>query len=69
MLRDAIGQRMVEVGLQLHPDKTTSGVLQGQQRRGTFTRCLVHVLGVYLPSSQGAEQTEGDQVSRPSSPR
>ena len=33
MLRAAIGQRMVDVGLRLHPDKTRI-VLQGQQQAG-----------------------------------
>ena len=31
MLRDAIGQRMVEVGLKLHPGQDPSCLLQGQQ--------------------------------------
>jgi RNA-directed DNA polymerase len=31
MVAQAIGDRMVEVGLRLHPDKTKDRVLQGRQ--------------------------------------
>ena len=60
MLRDAIGQRMVEVGLQLHPDKTRIVYCKDSNRRREVPQCLVHVLGVYFPSSQGAERAEGE---------
>src|SRR5664279_6607699 len=38
------------------------GLLQGQQSTRNARECLVHVLGVHLPSSASAEQTEGHQL-------
>src|SRR5439155_25886584 len=45
MLRDAIGQRMVEVGLTLHPDKTRVVYCKDSNRRGKFSNTSFTFLG------------------------
>jgi RNA-directed DNA polymerase len=45
MLWDAIGQRMVEVGLTLHPDKTRVVYCKDSNRRGTFDNISFTFLG------------------------
>ena len=45
MLRDAIGQRMVEVGLKLHPDKTRVVYCKDSNRRGKFDNISFTFLG------------------------
>ena len=45
MLRDAIGQRMVEVGLNLHPDKTRVVYCKDSNRRGKFSNTSFTFLG------------------------
>jgi RNA-directed DNA polymerase len=45
MLRDAIGQRMVEVGLNLHPDKTRVVYCKDSNRRGKFGNTSFTFLG------------------------
>jgi len=62
MLRKASGQRMVEVGLRLHPDKTRIVYGKDSNRPGGVPQRLVHVLGLYFPSSQGAECAKGSTL-------
>jgi len=45
MLRDAIGQRMVEVGLNLHPDKTRVVYCKDSNRRGDYDAISFTFLG------------------------
>ena len=45
MLRDAIGQRMVEVGLTLHPDKTRIVYCKDSNRRGEYEDVSFTFLG------------------------
>jgi len=45
MLRDAIGRRMVEVGLQLHPDKTRIVYCKDSNRRGEYPSVWFTFLG------------------------
>ena len=45
MLREAIGQRMVEVGLQLHPDKTRIVYCKDSNRRGEYPNVWFTFLG------------------------
>jgi RNA-directed DNA polymerase len=45
MLREAIGQRMVEVGLQLHPDKTRIVYCKDSNRRGEYPTVWFTFLG------------------------
>jgi RNA-directed DNA polymerase len=45
MLRDAIGQRMTEVGLTLHPDKTRVVYCKDSNRRGDFKNTSFTFLG------------------------
>ena len=67
MLRDAIGQRIVEVGLKLHPDKTRVVYCKDSNRRDSSEH-LVYVPGVHISSPARAEQAKRcDFIS--SSPR
>jgi len=45
MLRDAIGRRMVEVGLQLHPDKTRIVYCKDSNRQGEYPNVWFTFLG------------------------
>jgi RNA-directed DNA polymerase len=72
MLRDAIGQRMVEVGLQLHPDKTRIVHCQDSNRRDTHdeTRTTMSRSRSWgIPSVLGVRGTNGRiSISRPFNP-
>jgi Retron-type reverse transcriptase len=54
-VRAAIGQRMEEVGLKLHPAKTKIVYCKDANRRGGYRR--VRLPGAHVPSPPGAEQT------------
>jgi RNA-directed DNA polymerase len=54
MLRDAIGQRMVEVGLKLHPDKTRIAYCKDSNRRGKFDNISLRSWGThFVPGARG----------------
>ena len=52
----AIGDRMTEVGLALHPTKTRIVYCQDGQRRGAHRAHVVHVPGVHVPGARSAAQ-------------
>lgn len=62
VVADAIGERMEQVGVRLHPDKTRIVYCQDGSRRGSHEH-VVHVPRVYVPPAQGAEQ-EGAVLQR-----
>ena len=64
----AIGDRMVEVGLELHPDKTRIVYCKDGQRARCPRAHRVHVPGVHVPGARGAEQGR-DSCSPRSCPR
>ena len=49
-----IAARMEEVGLRIHPDKTTDRLLQGRQASGRPRAHLVYLPRVHLPATGGA---------------
>ena len=51
----AIGKRMEQVGLRLHPAKTRIVYCKDGGRRGSYEH-VVHVLGVHLPRPRGPRQ-------------
>ena len=56
----ALAERMDEVGLRLHPDKTKIVYCKDSNRRRLVRAHVVHVPGVHVPSSEGAEQARDD---------
>ena len=59
MLRDAIGQRMVEVGLTLHPDKTRVVYCKDSNRRGTFKDVSFTFLGYSFRPRRARNKRKG----------
>ena len=55
-VRAGIAARMGEVGLRLHPDKTTDRLLQGRQPSGRARAHLAYLPRVRLPAPGGAQQ-------------
>jgi RNA-directed DNA polymerase len=64
MLRNAIAQRMVEVGLQLHPDKTRIVYCRDSNRRGEYPNVWFTFLGY-----TGRGMREGECASLRFNPR
>ena len=59
MLRDAIGRRMVEVGLTLHPDKTRVVYCKDSNRRGTFEEVSFTFLGYTFRPRRARNKRKG----------
>ena len=59
MLRDAIGQRMVEVGLQLHPDKTRIVYCKDSNRRGDYPNVWFTFLGYTFRPRRARNERRG----------
>jgi len=59
MLRDAIGQRMVEVGLKLHPDKTRVVYCKDSNRRGKFGNISFTFLGYTFRPRRARNKRKG----------
>ena len=68
MLRDAIGQRMVDVGLQLHPDKTTVVYCKDSNRREAHENVSFTFLGYTFRPRRARNKRKG-VISRPFNPR
>ena len=58
-VRAAIEDRMVEVGLRLHPDKTKIVYCQDANRRGCSRAHVVYVPGVHVSRTEGTQQERG----------
>ena len=56
---DALAERMDEVGLRLHPDKTKIVYCKDDKRRGLARAHVVYVPGVHLPPAQRADARTG----------
>jgi hypothetical protein len=56
----AIADRMVEVGLRLHPDKTRIRLQPGRQPARSVRAHRVYVPGVHVPRPPGAGQKRRD---------
>jgi len=52
-VRDALAQRLADVGLRLHPDKTRIVYCKGRQAARCSRAHVVHVLGFHLPPPSG----------------
>ena len=73
----AIGARMEQVGLRLHPDKTRIVYCQDGRRRGSHEHTSFTFLGYRVPAASGAEQARAavqrvlarDQQARPETDR
>jgi RNA-directed DNA polymerase len=59
MLRDAIGQRMVEVGLQLHPDKTRIVYCKDSNRRREYPNVWFTFLGYTFRPRRARNERRG----------
>jgi RNA-directed DNA polymerase len=59
MLRDAIGRRMVEVGLQLHPDKTRIVYCKDSNRRGEYPNVWFTFLGYTFRPRRARNERRG----------
>ena len=59
MLRDAIGRRMVEVGLQLHPDKTRIVYCKDSNRRGEYPSVWFTFLGYTFRPRRARNERRG----------
>ena len=57
-VREAVARRLVEVGLELHPDKTRIVYCKDSNRRG-LRAGLVHVLRLHVPAPEGIRQEPG----------
>ena len=60
----AIGARMEQVGLRLHPDKTRIVYCQDGQRRGSTRAHVVHVPGVRVPARERRGTSTGSSSAR-----
>ena len=63
-VRDAVARRLVEVGLELHPDKTRIVYCKDSKRRGDLRGDLVHVLQLHVPAPEGVQPTHGGGLHR-----
>ena len=61
--RQAIGDRMAEVGLRLHPDKTKIVYCKDGKRAGCPRAHRVHVPGVHLPAARGRGARTGQSFT------
>jgi RNA-directed DNA polymerase len=59
MLREAIGQRMVEVGLQLHPDKTRIVYCKDSNRQGEYPNVWFTFLGYTFRPRRARNERRG----------
>ena len=63
-VREAIGRRLVDIGLELHPDKTKIVYCKDSRQRQEYEQGDVHVLRVCVPSPEGLRQEEEADVRR-----